>query len=268
MSIRNIGDTIGQPRKIDSRLTGRILGVGLLFVLWQLTSMVSPNQIVPPPLKIALLIVQLFQEGIVLANVIPTLWRTILAFISAMVLGTSVGVLLGINPVTKQWTIPYLLVALSISGLSSAAIGTLLFGYSILSPIVANTIATFPYIAVNVWKGVESLDADLINMSKAFDVSSRRTILRTAIPHSAPSLFSAFRIGLASSWKIVTVTEVFAAGSGVGYKLIQNYEIYRFDRAWAWGIIFMLIILVIEYGIIQPLERKVFEYRTDADLKF
>ena len=253
---------------MDQRRLGRVLGISLLLGSWQLAAAVSPRQTVPYPGRIAVLVVELFQEGIVIANVAPTLWRTVLAFVAAMLLGTAVGVLLGVNDLSQKWTIPYLLVALSISGLSSAAIGTLLFGYSILSPVFANAVATFPYIAVNVWKGVESLDADLINMSRAFDVSSRRTVLRAAIPHTAPALFSAFRFGLASSWKIVTVTEVFAAGEGVGYKLIQNYETYRFERAWAWGIIFMIIILIIEYGIIQPIERKVFEYRPDAKLKF
>jgi len=137
----------------------------------------------------------LFSEGILLANLLPTLYRTILAFIGAMTVGIGVGILLGINSLSRKWVIPYLLVGLSISGLSTGAVGILLFGYSILSPIFANTVATFPYIAVNVWKGVESLDTDLLDMSRSFNVSTPRTILRLVLPHTAPSLFSAVEGG-------------------------------------------------------------------------
>jgi len=264
MSIKN---SLQIP-SIRSPQIGRVIGIGALFLGWQALSMATPSQIIPSPATIASLIVTLFSEGILLANLLPTLYRTILAFIGAMTVGIGVGILLGINSLSRKWVIPYLLVGLSISGLSTGAVGILLFGYSILSPIFANTVATFPYIAVNVWKGVESLDTDLLDMSRSFNVSTPRTILRLVLPHTAPSLFSAFRFGLASSWKIVTVVEVFGASNGVGYKLIQNYDVYNFQRAWAWGIIFMIVVLLIEYVIIQPIERKAFEYRPEANLSF
>ena len=124
----------------------------------------------------------------------------------------------------------------------------------------------FPLIAINVWKGVENVDPDLIRMSKAFDVPNSRLLFRMLLPNTAPSLFAAVRLGLATAWKIVTIAEMFSASKGVGHKLIQAYEFVQYDQAWAWAVTFMIVILIIEYVVFKPLERTVFGYRQDADI--
>jgi ABC-type nitrate/sulfonate/bicarbonate transport system permease component len=60
--------------------------------------------------------------------------------------------------------------------------------------------------------------------------------------------------------------EVFAASSGIGYKTIFAYQSFNYSLAWAWALLFIVIIVLIEYGVFKPLERRVFEYRQDADL--
>ncbi|MDX1744771.1 MAG: ABC transporter permease subunit, partial [Halobacteriales archaeon] len=219
-----------------SGTVGRVIGLVAIIVGWQALASVFPNNLFPFPVEIAALIIELVRGGTVFINVWDTLVRTVLGFIAAMILGVSVGVLLGINETTQRWVLPYLLVGLSISGLSSAAIGMLIFGFSILSHVFATMIAVFPYIAVNVWKGVEDIDADLLDMSQSFDISNHRMLRRVVLPDIAPALFSAYRFGLATSWKIVTVVEVFGSNSGVGHKLIQSYTLQQYSRAWAWGV--------------------------------
>jgi NitT/TauT family transport system permease protein len=73
--------------------------------------------------------------------------------------------------------------------------------------------------------------------------------------------FSTVRFGFSVAIRVVTIAEIVASSSGVGYKIIQTYSRYQFAEAWAWVIVFMLVLLFLEYGILEPLEQRAFRYR-------
>jgi ABC-type nitrate/sulfonate/bicarbonate transport system permease component len=243
----------------------RLFGLALFLAGWFALASVFPNQLMPYPDRTLTDAWTLVESGVAYIHLRDTLWRTVLGFIGSMTVGIILGVLMGVNNFGQRFFNPWVVVGLSIPAIAWAAVATLIFGFSIISPVSATVLTTYPYIAINVWKGVESLEADLVNMSRAFNVSRARMLWRMIIPSAAPFLFSGFRFGLAISWKIVTIAEIFAGNTGVGYKLMQSYQLYKFEEAWAWAALFMVVILIIEYGLIKPIEKRVFEYRRDAD---
>lgn len=265
MSTRQISvNLVGRPVDLPSwvpRLFGVLLGV----VGWFALASVFPGNLMPYPQEALLEAWKLVEKGIVVEHLSATLLRTIIGFTGALLIGGTFGILMGMNDYGRMFFTPYVIAGLSVPAIAWAAMMTLIFGFNLTAPVGATILTVFPYIAVNIWKGVENIDAQLLDMSQAFNVSNRRMLFRSIVPNVAPSLFSAFRFGLAVSWKVVTVSEIFASGSGIGYKLIQAYNFYRFERAWAWAIVFIVVILFIEYAVFRPLERRVYEYRPDAD---
>ncbi|MFC7251617.1 ABC transporter permease [Halomicroarcula sp. GCM10025324] len=246
-----------------ARLFGILIGLGA----WIWLASVFPNRLMPFPLETLSLAWDITVSGAAFTHIGWTLWLTLLSFVGTMIVGGAIGVAMGVNHYSKRFGTPYIIAGLSVPAVALAAAATLIFGFGSTAPVVATVIAVFPFVAINVWKGVESLESDYIEMSKAFDVSVFRILRRVVIPNAAPSLFTAMRFGLALSWKVVTVVEIFAGSKGVGYKIMQTYQLYRFEEAWAWAVLFLIVILIIEYGFFKPLERKVFEYRQDADFQ-
>jgi NitT/TauT family transport system permease protein len=249
----------------SNKWIARMLGLLLGLIAWSAVATVFPNNLMPYPYETIQLAWGLVESGVAWPNLRATLLRTFLGFLGSILLGTALGVFMGINNYSQRFFTPYVVIGLSIPAIAWAAVTTIIYGFSIMAPVVATVLTTFPYVAINVWKGVESLEPDLINMSRSFNISRGRMLRRLILPSAAPFLFSSFRFGLAISWKIVTIAEIFAASSGVGYKLMQAYQVYQFEKAWAWASLFIIVILVIEYGIIKPIEKRVFEYRHDAD---
>lgn len=247
--------------------TARVFGVLLGLAGWYAMASVFPNELMPYPLETLELTWELVWTGVAVPHLVATLKRTIWGFLGAMVLGTAIGVMMGTNAYLRQFTFPYVSFGLALPAVVWAAITTLVFGFSELAPITATILVTFPFVALNVWKGAENIDAELIEMGQSFEVSNLRLLVRVIVPNAAPQLFSSVRFGLAISWKIVTIAETFAASNGIGYKLVQAYDGYQFEQAWAWALVFMIVILIIEYGIMRPLESKTFEYRPEADLR-
>jgi len=245
--------------------TARLFGLLIGLAAWFALATVFPNDLMPYPYETIELAWGLVESGVAWPNLRDTLLRTFWGFIGSSLLGVALGVFMGINNYSQRFFTPYVVIGLSVPAIAWAAVTTIVYGFSIMAPVVATVLTTFPYVAINVWKGVENLEPNLINMSRSFNISRRRMLRRLIIPSAAPFLFSSFRFGLAISWKIVTIAEIFAASSGVGYKLMQSYQVYKFEEAWAWASLFIIVILGIEYGIIKPIERRVFEYRHDAD---
>lgn len=244
----------------------RILGVLTAVLLWFGIASVFPMDLFPYPVEALSLTWEIIVSGAAWSHLWATIARTFWGFLGAMFWGLILGGLMGLNDYGQKFFVPYIVVGLSIPGIAWAAITTLVFGLGILAPVTAVMLTTFPYIAINVWKGVEAIDANLIKMSQSFSISYRRLIARMIVPSIAPSLFAAFRFGLAIAWKVETNAEVFAASSGIGYKTIYAYQSFNYAQAWGWALLFMIIIILVEYGVFKPLERRVFEYRRDADL--
>ncbi|AUV84170.1 hypothetical protein C2R22_21595 (plasmid) [Salinigranum rubrum] len=240
-------------------------GVLLFFVGWTALASVFPENLMPFPQQALGDAWELVQSGQVWRHLAATMAAMFWGFIGGMALGIQMGVFMGIDDYQRKFLTPHVILSLSIPHISWGITATLVFGFDILSPIFATILVVFPFVAVTIWKGVENIDADLLRMSKSFELSFGRTLRRVIIPNIAPSLLSASRLALALSWKTVVITEVFAAGQGMGYKIFSAYEIIDFDEAWGWAVIFMIVILIVEYGIFKPVQRKVFAYRQDAD---
>lgn len=252
---------------VEHGWAARLFGILVGLVGWVALASVFPNELMPYPLETLVLAWDLAVSGTAFRHIGWTLWLTVLSFVGSMLVGGAIGVIMGVNRYGKRFGTPYIIAGLSVPAVALAAAATLIFGFGATAPVVATVVAVFPFVAINVWKGVESLESDYIEMGRAFGVGVPRILARIVIPNAAPSLFTAMRFGLALSWKVVTVVEIFAGSKGVGYKIMQTYQLYRFEEAWAWAVLFLIVILIIEYGIFKPLERKVFEYRQDADFQ-
>ncbi|MBP1986664.1 ABC transporter permease [Halolamina salifodinae] len=256
---------------LTDRWLPRAVGLGLTFVLWlglatwfERTSPVSP---IPYPVETLTAAADLYLTGAVFAHLLPTLSRIVVGFAGAMVLGTVAGVLMGTTAYGEKFLSPFVVLGLALPSVALAAMARLVWGFSFAAPTTAAAIAVSPFVAINVWKGVENLDRDRLEMARSFGVSNRRLLRRVLTPDVAPALFAASRFGVALSWKVVTVTEVFAAASGVGYRVNQARGSYQYLDAGAWVVAFMAVVVLVEYGAFKPLERRAFAHRDDEDVE-
>lgn len=243
----------------------RVIAVVFTYLLWYGIATVFPRNLMPYPIETLALTAQLYASGAAFEHLVPTLSRIGVAFVLAMTLGNLIGIAMGSTDFGQKYFAPYVVIGLSLPSIALAAITRLIWGFTFIAPVVAATIAVTPFITINIWKGVENVDQSLLEMADSFDVSNRRLLKRVIIPNTAPSLFAAVRFGLALSWKVVTVVEVFAASSGVGFMVSYTYDSFRFAQAFAWAVVFMVVVIFVEYLLLRTIERRMFEYRQDVD---
>lgn len=264
-------------RRSDCRLSKRaikktllhpkVMGIALLFVIWEIASLLTPANLLPPPYVVIREIVVrvILREGF-LVHVTVTLSRILIGFTISYLIGMSMGVMMGTKKFWEEFFTDYVIIGLTIPSLAWAVIGVLWFGLKPLTPVFVTIMITFPYVAVNFWEGVKAVDKDLVDMARAFDVSKKRIIRHIYIPSLLPYSLAAVRIGFSISWKIVIVGEVFGASSGIGYMIYYWYHMFNMRLVLAWLLLFTICMLVLEYFVIKKLERRLLVWRPQAIL--
>ena len=129
------------------------------------------------------------------------------------------------------------------------------FGLNEIAAIAAVALNKLPTTVVTLREGARALDPALAEMAASFHMSRRRTLRHVILPQLAPYLFAAARSGLALIWKIVLVVELLGRSNGVGFQIQIYFQLFDVTLILAYTFAFILVVQVIEWVVLQPLER-------------
>jgi NitT/TauT family transport system permease protein len=83
------------------------------------------------------------------------------------------------------------------------------------------------------------------------------------LPQLMPYIFSAFRYAFGMTCKIVALAETFGLKFGIGYMFFFWFEQFNITQTLAWITMFVVLMLVLEYGVFARLESRVFVWRSN-----
>ena len=86
------------------------------------------------------------------------------------------------------------------------------------------------------------------------------------LPQVMPYVMASLRMGLGIVWKIAVLVELIGRPSGVGFKLFYWYQLADMAQVLAWTLLFTLVMLAIELGILKQLEQRLFGWRPRVGL--
>ncbi len=245
-----------------------VLPVAVAGAIWYgvASAKLVPAHLLPPPDRVLVRIAEAARTGVLVSNLLLTVQRVVVAFLAALVVSLPVGVAMGFLRPLERLLTPWLVVALSVPGLIWALVALLLFGLSELTIYSAIAAGLVPMFVVNWWQGVKALDRDLLLMARVYRARPWSLARDVVLPQLIPQLFASTRYGLAWGWKIVVVIEMLGFGNGVGYLLYESYHLFSMERVLAWALVFLGVMLVLEYGVIAPLERRCTAWRPPVSL--
>lgn len=246
----------------------RLGGLGLVLAGWQLLSLAfEPNQF--PGLGLLASDVYEVLSGSGRYNPIEnyriTFVRILLGFASAMLVGTTVGILMGTNDRLDRYLTTPVMIFLAFPALIWAFLGVLWFGLTTyLVPAFTIFMIVTPYVIVNVWEGAKDVDGELVEMASAFDASPAQLWRDVYLPHLQPYLLATTRIAFSLSWKISLVAEIFGTTSGVGHIVNYYYLNFEADMIIAWALPMMVLMFGLE-RLLRTYERHLFSWRPETE---
>ena len=239
----------------------RLASVAGAVAIWWALSLVMPANLLPDPAVAFVTLAKNFAEGEVLPHVGITLLRVVGGLAIAMAIGVPVGILMGINQRAEKVLDIWVMVGLTVPSLCYAIICFILVGLNEAATLLAIGLTAAPTVAINLWEGVKTIDFKLVQMARIFEAGRARIIARVLLPQVLPFIMASVRMGLGIVWKIAVLVELIGRPNGVGFKLFYWYQLADMAQVLAWTLLFTLIMLAIELGILKTLEQRLFGWR-------
>ena len=248
-------------KRTESWISPGLITLALGVVVWQAISLFTLPVIFPGPLELLDRMITIYSDPASYFAVGRTLLRILEGFVISMLLGTALGLLMGLKRWVELFFDSWIMVLLTVPSVCWAFLSVLWFGISDAAPILTIVLIVFPFVAMNIWEGTKAVEKDLIGMARVFKADRSLTLRKVLIPQLMPYIFSSLRIALSLSWKIALVAEAFGAGNGVGQELINWFQDTRVDMMLAWGMSFMILMVAIDLLIFRLWARRAFAWR-------
>lgn len=238
-----------------------------LVVVWAaLAHLLGLADTISSPELVGAHMVEIVQTGELVPNLSRSLGRILLAFGITVVVGTGLGLLMGMWSFWGTVFRPYIAIGLALPPLFAVVFPAMWFGVTVTTLVIAGTIAGFPFFARNVYAGVNDIDADLVRMGESFGLSKLRLVRRIILPSVMSEWFAGARYSFALCWKVVIFAEFLLGDTGVGARIGDEMDLLSISGVLAWTLLFVVAYGAIEYGIFQQIQSRVFDWREETSL--
>lgn len=250
----------GADRTGDTAIFALSLAAFVLF--WSLLAWAKADpRILPGPWLVANEVLDELASGAMARHVTATLVRVGLAFVLAMLLGTALGLALGRWTRLDRWADPWVVIFLNLPALVVIVLCYLWIGLNEVAAVAAVTVNKTAMVLVTVREGARTLDRGLAEMAQVYRLSPLARLRHLVLPQLAPYLAASARNGLAVIWKIVLVVEFLGRSDGVGFQIHLRFQLFDIPGVMAYALSFVAVMLLIDYGLIQPAERHATRWR-------
>jgi NitT/TauT family transport system permease protein len=155
--------------------------------------------------------------GTALSGLGDTLLKTAVAYVLSVVLGVSVGVVIGSMRSLRRVVNPFVIALYGIPKILILPWIVLLLGFGTSPAILYGTIHGLFPIVVLVMGGVRDVDRTLLTVARAFGASTWQLYWKVILPAIVPTVLAGMRLAVVFCLLGVLVVEMFAGVRGMGY---------------------------------------------------
>jgi len=229
------------------------LGLASVVLLWSVASATFADTL-PSPLKTwdasRPYVVEPFEKrGELDQGILRFTWYSLIrvakGYSIALLIGTPLGLLLGLSRSFSSSLDPIIQILRPVSPLAWLPLGLVLFQKP--EPAGTFTIAMcsmWPTV-LNTALGVRSIPQDYINVARVLQLSRGRALVKVYLPAALPYMFTGFRLSLGIAWLVIVAAEMLTGAPGVGGFLWQEYNSLIYEHI----ILCIITIGLVGYGL-------------------
>jgi ABC-type nitrate/sulfonate/bicarbonate transport system permease component len=210
----------GQARPARAALL-KYVPILLLAVAWELGSRsgLLKAHILPPLSQVAASWLSLALSGDLLTNGISSLYRTFAGLSLAIVVGGTVGILMGWSRLFDTVIGPFVRMFYPMPKSALIPVMVLWLGFGDASKIVLIFLGCMLPVAISGYNGARGAEQTLIWSARSLGAGRLRTLWDVVVPSALPELMSGIRIALATSFILLVSSEFIAARKGLGHMI-------------------------------------------------
>ena len=239
----------------------RPLSLLSILAVWIVFSRLMGEQVLPGPLSTLGFLWEQLERGALTRHLGITMYRVLIAFGVAMVVGVALGVLMGVSEIADRLLEAWLIVGLTVPRIMLFVVAYLLIGLNDTSAIVALVITIVPTIIVQLREGARAVDRRLVEMARAYRRSNVAIWRKVIFPQLLPYFIGTARGALSLAWKMVILAELLGRTSGVGYQITFYFQMFNMRGILAYGVAMMLVLAAIDITFVGLTQRYGFRWR-------
>jgi len=243
------------------RIAAHALSLALFVVVWEILASAVDDRVLPGPAAVLQVLWLDSLSGELPYHVGVTLARVAVSFGLAMIIGSSIGLVMGRSERIDRLFDSWLILFLNIPALVTIILCYVWFGLSEVAAVAAVAINKIPNVAVTIREGARSLDPVYMKLASVYRLSRWQILRHVVLPQLAPFFAASARSGLALVWKIVLVVELLGRSNGVGFQLHLFFQLFDVPSILAYTVAFVAIVQIVELGLFGPLERRANRWR-------
>ena len=223
-------------------------GIGFL-ALWQVISMNVPPVILPEPGAVIVAFIALTASGELVNATLATVWPFAIGLVLGFLVGTAVGLLLGIYRPAARVLDPYIFVGWSIPNIAWLPLFIAWFGVDNLTLIVFVFIsAVFPQL-LTVEAGAKEADSFLVEVARSLGGTKREILYNVVLPSSLPYIMAGLRIAVGRALVGIIVGQLLIVATGIGYMFQFYGETLSLAKYFAPLIVIAVLAVLLNRGV-------------------
>ncbi len=238
-----------------------VVSLTVFLVIWQIAALLTNSPALPPPMTVLRTFFEATESGELPYHLAVTLARTAVAFLLSMIIGASIGLVMGRSGRLDRFFDSWLILFLNIPALVVIILCYIWFGLTEVAAVLAVSINKIPNVAATMREGARALDRQYMDLAQAYRFGGWKTLRHVILPQLSPFFAASARSGLALVWKIVLVVELLGRSNGVGFQLHLFFQLFDVPSILAYTIAFVAVIQLIEILIFKPWERAANRWR-------
>lgn len=233
-----------------------VLAIAFWIAVWEAVALrIGSELIIATPVKVAKVFFEMIFKADTWRSLGFSLVRISSGFALAFILGSVLAAVSSKIQAVKILLSPITSVIKSTPVASFVILAIIWFGSKNLSVFIS-FLMVFPVIYLNILKGIESVDRELLEMAKVFNISFGRRIMYIYMPSLMPFVISACSVALGLCWKSGVAAEVIGISSGsIGERLYRAKLYFETGELLAWTAAIILISTAFEKLIMFILKR-------------
>lgn len=236
----------------------------LLTAVWQAGHEAYGPFILTSPLATLSEIGRLAGDPDAWAIALLTLQRAVTGFALVMSVGIGLGIAAGYSPATMRIATPLITVLLGVPPIAWIVLAMIWFGGSDATVRTVIVVAALPVVFMGAARGIATRDRGLDRMAQAFGAGPIRRFLTVGLRQTTTTLFPALALALGTAFKVAVMAELLANAGGIGGALADARINIDIAQALAWVVIAVILLLIVEYTLVQPVKGEIDRWRRAA----
>lgn len=237
--------------------------VFILIAAWQILSLNLPSILFPSPLETLTAFVQMVQSGELVKQIGVSSVRMFMGFLIGMFLAIICGLIAGQYSIVYRAFSPILSLLLGLPPIILVVLAMVWFGTGWIVPVFVVSVLVFPGIYLNTADGWRNIDKQLLEMAHLYKSSPFHTLKHIILPGLTVPIFTAVSLASGSAVRITIMAELLGADNGVGYSLALARVNIDTARVFAWTLVSVAIIILLDHFVIHPLKRKTLKWNME-----